>query len=244
MPVASPLDFWLGWTKYKMWHLNQTRRHGFSLIELVLVVMILAIVASGATLLIGNFTPGSDKTAEEIITETSMIAIRDAILGTATSPGAWADLGQQPALFPTQPFWLTLEYQQLSSLAPAIYAKGPFDPVTKIGWRGPYLKGSLVHDSNGEIVRDLEGNAFLQDAWNNSLTIFVPDTNNNDVMESSDITYARLVSTGENGSLQTEQENTTKYDPSGTDPSTNTNLTLADCGDDLVLFFFVGDNRQ
>ena len=54
-----------------MWHLNQTRRHGFSLIELVLVVMILAIVASGATLLIGNFTPGSGKTAEETITETS-----------------------------------------------------------------------------------------------------------------------------------------------------------------------------
>ena len=227
-----------------MFKLKQTTRQGFSLIELVLVVMILAILAGLVIPLIGNFTPGGEKSEKQIVTETSMIAIQDAILGTATSPGAWADLGQQPALFPTQPFWLTLEYKQLSSLAPAIYAKGPFDPVTKIGWRGPYLKGSLVHDSNGEIVRDLEGNAFLQDAWNNSLTIFVPDTNSNGVMDSSDITYARLVSTGENGLLQTEQENTTKYDPSGTDPSTNTNLTLADCGDDLVLFFFVGDNRQ
>ena len=63
-------------------------------------------------------------------------------------------------------------------------------------------------------------------------------------MDGSDITYARLVSRGENGTLETEQENTTKYDPGGTDPSSNTNLTLADCGDDLVLFFFAGDNRQ
>ena len=227
-----------------MFKLKQITRQGFSLIELVLVVMILAILAGLVIPLIGNFTPGGEKSEKQIVTETSMIAIRDAILGTATSPGAWADLGQQPALFPTNPFWLTLEYEQLSSLAPAIYAKGPFDPVTKIGWRGPYLKGSLILDSEGEILRDFEGNAFLQDAWNNPLTIFVPDTNNDGFMDSSDITYARLASTGEDETLQTEEKNTTKYDPSGTDPLTNANLTRADCGDDLVLFFFVGDNRQ
>lgn len=229
----------------KMRNLKQKKRLGFSLIELIAVLMVLAILAGFVIPMIGNLDMAyGGKSDKEVVTETSMIAIRDAILGTSTSPGAWADLGQQPALFPTQPFWLTLEYEQLSSLAPAIYAKGPFDPVTKIGWRGPYLKGSLVRDGEGEIVRDPENNPFLRDGWNNRLTIFVPDTNDNEVMDSSDITYARLVSRGEDGTLQTEEENTTKYDPSGTDPSTNTNLTLADCGDDLVLFFFVGDNRQ
>ena len=216
-----------------MRNLNQIKRRGFTLIELVLVVMILAIVAGTATLLIGNFTPGGDKTDKEIITETSMLAIRDAITGNSNTAGAWSDLGQQPALFPTDPFWLTLDHERLSSLAPAIYTKGSFDPVTKIGWRGPYLKG---------VFRGNDGSNVFRDGWGNPLTIFVPDTNSNSIMDSEDVTYARLVSAGENEKLETEQENTTKYDPGGTNLSTS--LTLEDCGDDIVLFFFVGDNRQ
>ncbi|MCH2131936.1 MAG: type II secretion system GspH family protein [Pirellulaceae bacterium] len=216
-----------------MFKVKQTTRHGFSLIELVLVVMVLAILAGFVIPLIGNFTAGGEKSEKQIITETSMLAIRNAILGTPTSPGAWSDLGQQPALFPTDPFWLTLEYEQLGPLAPHIYAKGPFDPVTKIGWRGPYLKGGF---------RDSEGSNAFRDGWNKSLAIFVPETNGNSEMDSNDVTYARLVSRGENETLETAEENTTKYDPGGTNPSTS--LTLEDCGDDIVLFFFVGDNRQ
>ncbi len=216
-----------------MFKVKQTTRPGFSLIELVLVVMVLAILAGLVIPLIGNFTPGGEKSEKQIVTETSMLAIRDAILGTSTSFGAWSDLGQQPALFPTDPFWLTLKYEQLSSLAPHIYAKGPFDPGTKIGWRGPYLKGGF---------RDSEDSTAFRDGWNKSLTIFVPDTNEDSVIDSSEITYARLVSTGEDLTLQTVEENTKKYIPGGTD--TDTRLTLADCGDDIVLFFLVGDTRE
>ncbi len=226
-----------------MFKVKQTTRRGFSLIELVLVVMVLAILAGFVIPLIGNFTPGGEKSEKQIVTETSMLAIRDAILGTATSPGAWADMGKQPALFPRKPFWLTLEYEQLSSLAPAIYAKGPFDPVTKIGWRGPYLKGSLVHDSEGEIVRDPEGNPFLRDGWNQGIEIVVPD---------NDVNYARLVSRGANE----DRDPLDKDDPDAQNPNKNYKpggpgkeyaddiLTKIESDDDIVMFFFVGDSRQ
>ncbi len=215
-----------------MFKVKQTTRRGFSLIELAIVVMILAILAGIVVPLIGGLnqisTPGGTKSDKQIITETSMLAIRDAILGTSGGPGAWSDLGRQPAQFPTSPSLLTVHQN------PFVTGEaGEFNPVTKIGWRGPYLMGASRQDDGS--------NVFL-DGWGNPLTIFVPDTDADAVMDGNDITYARLVSNGPNGILETAQENTTKYDPSGSEGSAP--LTLDDCGDDLLLFFFVADKRQ
>lgn len=215
-----------------MRNLNQIKRRGFTLIEMAVVVLILAIVALSAVVFIGKRTVG-EKTYEEIVTETSMLAIRDAISGTATSPGAWADLGHQPDVFPTDPFWLTLEYDQL----PQAYTdKGitRFDPITKIGWRGPYLKGGF---------RASGGSNALLDSWGNPLTIVVPN---------NDVTYARLVSRGENekrdplDKSDTDAQDPNKnYKPGGPgEDYTDEFLTKDESLDDIVLFFFVGDSRQ
>ena len=73
----------------KMRNLKQKKRLGFSLIELIAVLMVLAILAGFVIPMIGNLDMAyGGKSDKEVVTETSMIAIRDAILGTSTSPGA------------------------------------------------------------------------------------------------------------------------------------------------------------
>ena len=204
---------------------------GFSLIELVIVVMILAILASLIVTMAGGLgqisAPGGSKSDKQIITETSMHAIQDAIVGTNTTRGAWMDLGEQPALFPTNLNELVLD------LHPIYGSVDDFNPVTKIGWRGPYLSGS---------VRQSDGTAVFLDGWGNPLTIFVPDLNSDSLISRDEIHYARLVSNGEDGKLDTAENETTDFIPGGTTPATA--LTLAECGDDLLLFLYVTDTRQ
>ncbi|MDG2222250.1 MAG: type II secretion system protein [Rubripirellula sp.] len=211
-----------------MRNVQKAMRRGFSLIELSIVVLVLAILSGIVVPLLGGLnqisTPTGTKSDKEIITETTMRSIRDAILGSETKPGAWADLGHRPQLFPTDPIQLVAENHPLV---------GAFDPVTKIGWRGPYLRGS---------IRQPDGANVFVDGWGNPLTIFVPDTNSNLVMDREDIQYARLVSAGANGKIETLPQNTKDYIPGEMDPATA--LSLHECGDDIVYFFFVADTRQ
>ncbi|MEL6898636.1 MAG: prepilin-type N-terminal cleavage/methylation domain-containing protein [Planctomycetota bacterium] len=203
-------------------------RRGLSLIELVMVLLVLAILAGIVLPLLGGVnaiaTPGGSKSDRRIVTETSMQSIRDAILGTETRPGAWVDLGRQPKLFPTTPGLLASETHPTAAA---------FDPVTKIGWRGPYLRGAMRQ--GGGV------NVFL-DGWGNPITIFVPDINGDSIMDRDDIQFARMVSNGEDGVLDTLTQDTQNYIPGGADPTSA--LTLDECGDDVILFFFVADTRQ
>ena len=202
-------------------------RYGFTLIELILVVMVLAILAGVVVPLfsgLGNLsTPLGPKSDRLIVTETSMRAILDAIVGTESRPGAWTDLGRKPHLFPTD---LSLLLSQVHPTA------ADFDPVTKIGWRGPYLRGATGSATS---------TTNLVDGWGNALTIFIPDINQDSVIDQSELQYARLVSAGADGILDTAESNLGDYIPGGSDPSTG--LTLEECGDDVLLFFFIADTR-
>ena len=133
-------------------------RRAFTLIEMVLVVMILAILAAIVVPLLGGLhevaTPTGLKSDKQIITAASMRAIRDAILGTASKPGAWPDLGQRPDLFPRNPDYLILQYPNITAVS-EYSTLNAFDPVTKLGWRGPYLTGPTN----------------LVDAWGNDFVI-------------------------------------------------------------------------
>lgn len=221
--------YWVlkGWIS-EMRSVQQIKRPGFSLIELVVVVMVLAILAGLVVTLMGGMneisTPGGPKSDREIITETSMRAVRDAILGTDRLPGAWPDLGQQPNRFPTDPSQLLVEVH------PTV---GAFDPVTRIGWRGPYLRGAF---------RQEDGTNVFLDGWGNPMSIFIPDINGDSMIGRDEIQYARLVSNGENGVLDTLESHTEDYIPGGADPATS--LTVDECGDDVLLFFFVADTRN
>ncbi len=204
-----------------MRNVKQTMPLGFTLIELILVVMVLAILAGVVVPLLGGLgnisTPLGPKSDRLIVTETSMRAIQDAIIGTESRPGAWTDLGRKPNLFPID---LSLLLSQVHPDA------ADFDPVTKIGWRGPYLK---------------TGSSNLVDGWGNLLKIFIPDINQNSKIDRSELQYARLVSAGADGILDTVESNLEDYIPGGSDPSTG--LTLEECGDDVLLFFFIADTR-
>lgn len=194
-------------------------RRGFTLAEIVIVLIVLVALAALVVPLIGGLAING-KSQEQIATEASMRAIRDAVMGTSSKPGAWPDLGQRPDMFPQDPQLLLAELSVVQGVEPSIV---PFDPVTKIGWRGPYLSGVSK----------------LVDGWGNSIVIQVGDVNGNGQLDDGDVRYARLVSAGENEVFETEDSD--GYVP-GFDPAIH--LTLAECGDDVVIFFRVADTRE
>ena len=199
-------------------------RRAFTLMEMIIVVIILAILAAIIVPMLGGLreiaTPTGPKSDKQIVTETTMRAIRDAILGTDSRPGAWPDLGQRPDRFPTDPNLLLHEFSVIQALDPSV---PEYDPVTKIGWRGPYLQSAST----------------LVDAWGNPILIDIIDVNSNNTLDLDDLRYVRLVSFGEDGSRDTPL---TEYLPGDGVPASE--LTLDDCGDDIVLFFRVADTRQ
>jgi len=224
-------------------------RRAFTLIELVLVLVILAAVAAMVIPLVGGLEI-SGKAKEAIVTETTMRKIRDAIMGTRTKPGAWPDLGQRPEMFPSDPAILLQDLSAVQQTDPSIQG---FDPVTKIGWRGPYFAQATgkfdlarLHSSFGDDRYGAAGGLALVDAWGNPIVIQV-DFNDSGVVDSllvdydgdgvpdgNEADFARLVSAGPNGILDTP------YDPNHVLPE---NLTSDEYVDDILLFLRRADTR-
>ena len=200
-------------------------RYGFSMAEIVLVLIVLVGLAAMVVPLLDEIqitTPtGETKTEKQIITEAAMRTIRDAIMGTPTKPGAWPDLGQRPDKFLLDPNLLLADISVVRSIDASINV---YDPVRKSGWRGPYLTGKRE----------------LTDAWGNSFVIQI-DFDGNGVVDSYEAKYARLVSSGQDGVLDTQV--TDGYLP-GDNVPVATEIDMHECGDDIVLFFRVADTRE
>ena len=200
----------------------QRHRRAFTMIELVMVLVILTALAALLVSLIDGMEING-KSQEQILTETNMRPIRDAIMGTDKQPGAWIDLGSIDSLFPRSTDYLLLEYGNITSVTE--YASvGAYDPVTKTGWRGPYL--TTVTN--------------LVDGWGNAFVIQV-DFDGNNVVDATEARYARLVSAGPDEVFDTVVGD--GYIPGDNSPA-DTEINLAECGDDIVLFFRVPDLRQ
>lgn len=209
---------------------RRMKRAGLTLLELVMVLVILTALAAGVVAVVDGIAIGNDnKTIEHVATETSMREIREAILGTRSKQGAWADLGQIPARFPSS-------VSELFLADHPVY--GDFDPITRIGWRGPYLVDASGKDSSNLPT--------VVDGWGNPFHIRI-DFNDDSNITAAEAKYVSLISYGENETLEflaSGTPNTFKtVTLTGNEPADQTTIMSEDRGDDIVLFFRVADTK-
>ncbi len=207
-----------------------TKVSGFSLLELVVVLAVLTVTASVAAFSLRSprvYTSDRFVSAEEIVTSASLVALRDALLGTSQSPGLWPDLGGQPNFFPRT---LASLFQSPTNLPLQLES---YNPRTRLGWHGPYLArgGTLyVIDPTHGFTTDYgsTGDPIALDGWGHPIVLQVPAVAG--ASEGDAVRNARLVSAGPDGILQTPRTRLTPSD-----------LPLVLRGDDLVLFLQVKD---
>ena len=100
-------------------------KFGLTLIELVVAILILVGLSSVLIPLFGNTVKETRSRASQV----SLYKIRDAVMGTAEKPGYFQHIGSLPSdlgdLY--DPSALPVELQT-------------YNPITKLGWRGPYLE--------------------------------------------------------------------------------------------------------
>ncbi|MEO1523896.1 MAG: hypothetical protein AAFX06_00590 [Planctomycetota bacterium] len=198
-------------------HLHQIVRPGFTLVELTGVLLILVLVAamiiplvSGSSGMLSINVGGRTRSAEAVATETTMRAIRDIVVSSGTRTGLWADMGHIPNRMPRT-------IGQMFGTDPPVTSIPPFDPVTAIGWRGPYLSQptgiypdvSAIHPSTGNTWSDdnftsdygATGDLTMIDAWGNPIVLQIEFDGNAASVTSTEAQAARLVSAGPNGTI-------------------------------------------
>lgn len=127
--------------------MRSSRPVGFTLIELVMVIVLLAVISIVA---IPNFIDLRDD-ARSAVTKDEMAAIKRAIVGDArvsaggtyTAPGYEADAGKLPGT--------------LTDLVVQPGTVSTYDPLTRLGWRGPYVDSSTTSDYQ----KDAWGTAYV-----------------------------------------------------------------------------------
>ncbi len=114
---------------------------GFSLIEVLLLLILLALLVGIALARFGNLTLGAQVTA----TRERLQNIREAIIGNAslvaageyTAPGYWGDMGRLPSAL-----------SELSTQG----GQPAWNKYTKRGWNGPYIESSQFNDVWGSAI--------------------------------------------------------------------------------------------
>lgn len=218
-----------------------------TLIELVITLGILAIASATVVTMISVSTirVGPDqKDIYTLTTEANLQTLSKAILGTSTQKGYYQHMGQHYSRMPRSiadlfrsPSYLPLEFQN-------------YQASSRLGWRGPYcllVQGRYgMRTAKGFQFRHGFSSAFGQpadpailDGWGNPIILQI-DFDGNVEVQPEEARYARLVSAGPNGRLETPMSLSKKV------PGKNktSELTLNDCGDDLVLFLQVADLRE
>ena len=203
---------------------------GFSLLELMIVMVILIAMAM---IVIPTFTNvqitkpnGKLVSPIQIATEATMTTVRKAVVG---EDGIIENLSHKANALPRQINDLvkTEAPDYIKEMAPELAV---YDPVIRIGWRGPYL----LPTGNNKF-----GEPTIVDGWGNELELQI-DFDNNGQIDQNESKYARVVSAGPNGKIDTPAD-TQNMEPGSDDAK---HLTRSECGDDLVMFMRVPDNRQ
>jgi type II secretory pathway pseudopilin PulG len=209
----------IGVRRNRGFRFRRSIRGGFTLLELAIVAGILVVLAGALVPLVDGFRAQGQKTAAVA----SLVAIRNAIMGTPEQPGYLEDTGQLPNT-------INDLFENPFSVGSPLYS---FDRDTGRGWRGPYLLNATGHYAINNATGftsayGSNGDTAVLDPWGNPIIIQYPSGVNG---TSTPPTFARLVSAGPNGAIDTPQNyNGTPYPP----PSVRS--------DDIVLFLDHADS--
>ncbi len=240
--------------------MTKTSRHccivrferGFTLLELVVVLVIVVALASTLIIKVDKVRVDADDTTSKAMLTT----LRDAFSGSAGAPGYLPDVKYVPGFDP-----LNLrpgDLLQAPSYLP-LTAK-VYDLVARRGWRGPYLVNTLpvriynastgdddprgsfpkandrrfrddltfqergFYDASGSSAYGSAGDPAIADHWGDPFVIQIPPTGPLIATDADRFKYARIVSAGPNGKLETPLE----------DPLAG--LTTGLRKDDMVIF--------
>jgi len=205
-------------------------RSGLTLLELMVVLLILiatALIIFPSFSNIEIVTPAGDSQSPvKIATQATLNTVREAIAG---EDGVIETLSHKSNALPRKINDLVQEAapEHMSESAPELQE---YDPVNNIGWHGPYITPT---------GRNATGEPTIVDGWGNELELQI-DFDENGTVDQTESKYIRVVSAGPNGEIDTPAD-ISNMKP-GKDETNE--LTLSECGDDLVLFLRFPDNRQ
>jgi general secretion pathway protein G len=128
---------------------------GFTLVELVLIIVVLGILAVVAIPKIGDIITGSKTNA----TKEEMSRLKGGIMGNSsvTSGGRLSDRGYRGDVGSFPP--------NLTGLVNKPGGVAAWNPYTRLGWNGPY-----IDSTGGEYLKDAWGTAYVYDSTARTIT--------------------------------------------------------------------------
>jgi type II secretory pathway pseudopilin PulG len=130
-------------------------RSAFTLVELTIILVIMAVITAMAIPRIGMMLDASKKSA----TLEEMLELKQAIVGgpMAMVGGQWIDLGYENDVGALPP--------DLQALTVRPGSVPPYNRFTRVGWNGPY-----IDPNDNDYMTDAWGSAYQYDPGNRSIT--------------------------------------------------------------------------